>query len=92
MDKARYGALVVSCCLMLSVCTPNSLSAQTLSTTGQQSPSAALPQTLEPVVVTGRADDLTGVAESASEGRVARHKSKPVPFFDPEKCWKSCLA
>jgi len=32
MDNARYGALVVSCCLMLSVCILSPLSAQTLST------------------------------------------------------------
>jgi len=47
MDNARYGALVVSCCLMLNVCILSPLSAQIRSTTGQQSPSAALPQTLD---------------------------------------------
>jgi hypothetical protein len=83
MDNARYGALVVSCCLMLSVCTLSPLRAQTLSTPGQQSPSAALPQTLEPVVVTGRADDLTGIAESASEGRVGQVQLETRPFLRP---------
>src|SRR5690349_17165319 len=83
MANARYGALVVSCCLMLSVCTLRPLSAQTLSTPGQQPPSAALPQTLEPVVVTGRADDLTGIAESASEGRVGQVQLETRPFLRP---------
>jgi hypothetical protein len=83
MDNARYGALVVSCCLMLSVCTLSPLRAQTLSTPGQQSPSASLPQTLEPVVVTGRADDLTGIAESASEGRVGQVQLETRPFLRP---------
>src|SRR6266446_945966 len=67
MDSARYGVMVVSLCLVSGFCVPMPLGAQTLSTTAQRPPSAESPQTLEPVVVTGRADDLTGIAGKANQ-------------------------
>ena len=62
---------------------PTPLGAQTLSTTAQRPPSATIPQTLEPLVVTGRADDLTGIAESASEGRVGQAQIQTRPSLRP---------
>src|ERR671937_2013659 len=46
-------------------------------------PSTEAPQTLEPVVVTGRAEDLTGIAGSASEGRVGQAEFETRPFLRP---------
>ena len=83
MDSARYGVMVVSLCLVSGFCVPTPLGAQTLSTTAQRSPSAESPQTLEPVVVTGRADDLTGIAGSASEGRVGQAQLETRPLLRP---------
>ena len=83
MDSARYGVIVGSLCLVIGFCVPTPLGAQTLSTTAQRPPSAESPQTLEPLVVTGRADDLTGIAESASEGRVGQAQLQTRPFLRP---------
>ena len=83
MDSARYSVIVGSLCLVIGFCVPTLLVAQTLSTTAQRPPSAALPQTLEPLVVTGRADDLTGIAGSASEGRVGQTQLETRPFLRP---------
>ena len=83
MDSARYGVMVVSLCLVSGFCVPTPLGAQTLSTTAQRAPSAESPQTLEPVVVTGRADDLTGIAGSASEGRVGQAQLETRPLLRP---------
>jgi len=46
-------------------------------------PAAEAPQTLEPLVVTGRADDLLGIAGSASEGRVGQTQFATRPFLRP---------
>jgi hypothetical protein len=51
----------------------------------QGQPAAEPPQTLEPVVVTGRADDLTGLAESASEGRVGQAQLQTRPLLRPSE-------
>ena len=86
MDVTRYGVIIVSCCLLLSVYAPRWLGAQTLSTTAPTAPeplTADFPMTLEPVVVTGRAADLTGIAESASEGRVGQAQLETRPFLRP---------
>ncbi|HSX78528.1 MAG TPA: hypothetical protein VLQ80_08170, partial [Candidatus Saccharimonadia bacterium] len=83
MDSARYGVMVVSLCLVSGFCVPTPLGAQTLSTTAQRAPSAESPETLEPVVVTGRADDLTGIAGSASEGRVGQAQLETRPLLRP---------
>jgi len=72
MDIVKFVVMVGSFCLVLGSYAPEALRAQTPSPTTQGQPSAGTPQTLEPVVVTGRADDLTGIAESASEGRVGQ--------------------
>src|SRR6266478_9679626 len=58
---------------------PTLLWAQTLA---QQVP-APPSLTLEPVVVTGRADDLTGIAGSASEGRVGQAQLETRPVLRP---------
>jgi len=69
----------VSVCLACIWGTPTLLWAQTLA---QQVP-APPSLTLEPVVVTGRADDLTGIAGSASEGRVGQAQFETRPVLRP---------
>ena len=69
----------VSVCLACIWGTPTLLWAQTLA---QQVP-APPSLTLEPVVVTGRADDLTGIAGSASEGRVGQAQLETRPVLRP---------
>ena len=83
MDITKFVMLVGSFCLVLGSYAPEALRAQAPSPTSQGQPSAGPPQTLEPVVVTGRADDLTGIAESASEGRVGQAQIEIRPFLRP---------
>ena len=83
MDITKFVMLVGSFCLVLGSYAPEALRAQAPSPTSQGQPSAGPPQTLEPVVVTGRADDLTGIAESASEGRVGQAQIETRPFLRP---------
>jgi hypothetical protein len=83
MDIARFAVLVGSFCLVLGAYAPGALRAQTLSPTTQGQQSAGTIETLEPVVVTGRADDLTGIAGSASEGRVGQAQFETRPFLRP---------
>ena len=83
MDIAKFVVMVGSFCLVLSSYGPAVLRAQTPSSTTQGQSSAGTTQTLEPVVVTGRADDLTGIAESASEGRVGQAQLETRPFLRP---------
>src|SRR5712692_5141277 len=83
MNIPRYGVMIVSFCLALGFCTPASRWAQTPSPTAQGQPSADTPQTLEPLVVTGRADDLVGIVGSASEGRVGQAQFETRPFLRP---------
>jgi len=83
MDIAQFVVMVGSFCLVLSSYGPAVLRAQTPSPTPQGQSSAGTTQTLEPVVVTGRADDLTGIAESASEGRVGQAQLETRPFLRP---------
>jgi outer membrane receptor protein involved in Fe transport len=83
MDITKFVVMVGSFCLVLGSYAPEALRAQTPSPTTQGQPSAGTPQTLEPVVVTGRADDLTGIAGSASEGRVGQAQFEIRPFLRP---------
>jgi TonB-dependent Receptor Plug Domain len=83
MDITKFVVMVGSFCLVLGPYAPEALRAQTPSPTTQRQPSAGTPQTLEPVVVTGRADDLTGIAGSASEGRVGQAQFEIRPFLRP---------
>jgi hypothetical protein len=55
MGIAKFVVMVGSFCLVLGSYAPEALMAQTPSPTTQGQPSAGTPQTLEPVVVTGRA-------------------------------------
>src|SRR5262245_21133939 len=82
MDIAKFVAMVGSFCLVLGSYA-GVLRAQTPSPTTQGQPSAGTTQTLEPVVVTGRADDLTGIAESASEGLVGQAQIETRPLLRP---------
>jgi hypothetical protein len=83
MDITKFVMLVGSFCLVLGSYAPEALRAQAPSPTTPGQPSAGPSQTLEPVVVTGRADDLTGIAESASEGRVGQAQLETRPFLRP---------
>ena len=83
MNIAKFVVMVGSFCLVFGSYAPKALRAQTPSPTTQRQQSAGTPQTLEPVVVTGRADDLTGIAESASEGRVGQAQFEIRPFLRP---------
>jgi hypothetical protein len=83
MDIARFVVMVGSFYLILGSYAPVALRAQTPSPTTQGQPSAGTTQTLEPIVVTGRADDLTGIAGSASEGRVGQAQLETRPFLRP---------
>src|SRR5712692_10416908 len=83
MDIARYGVMVVSFCLALGCCAPTPLGAQTPPPTAQGQSSADAIQTLEPLVVTGRADDLLGIVGSASEGRVGQAQLETRPLLRP---------
>ena len=83
MDIAKCVVMLGSLYLVLGSCVPEVLRAQTPSPTTREQPSAGTTQTLEPVVVTGRADDLTGIAESASEGRVGQAQLATRPFLRP---------
>jgi hypothetical protein len=83
MDIAKFVVMVGSFCLALSSYAPEALRAQTSSPTTQGQPSAGTTQTLAPVVVTGRADDLTGIAGAASEGRVGQAQLETRPFLRP---------
>jgi len=83
MDIAKFVMMVGSFCLVLGSYAPVALRAQTPSPTTQGQPSVGTAQTLEPVVVTGRADDLTGIAGSASEGRVGQIQLETRPFLRP---------
>ncbi len=67
---ARHTVTGVGLWITLGWGTPAPLGAQTPVQQVPTPPAAEAPQTLEPLVVTGRADDLLGVAGSASEGRV----------------------
>ena len=83
MDSARSVAMLVGFYLACGFCTPEPLRAQTPTTTVPEPPSAEAPQTLEPLVVTGRADDLVGIAGSASEGRVGQAEFHTRPSLRP---------
>ena len=80
---ARYAEMVLRCWLMFGLGMPTLLWPQTPAqqTPAESSPEA--PQTLEPVVVTGRADDLVGIAGSASEGRVGQAQLETRPLLRP---------
>src|SRR5215471_11944108 len=83
MDSARPVAMAVAFCLAFGFCTPGLLWAQPPAQQAPEQPSAEGPQTLEPLVVTGRADDLVGVAGSASEGRVGQAQFETRPLLRP---------
>src|SRR5262250_1574560 len=83
MDIAKFVVMLGSFCLVLGSYAPVALQAQTPSPTTQEQPSPSTTPTLEPVVVTGRADDLTGIAESASEGRVGQQQIETRPLLRP---------
>ena len=83
MDSARSVAMVVGFYLAFGFCTPGPLWPQTSPPTAQGQPSAEALQTLEPVVVTGRADDLVGIVGSASEGRVGQAQFETRPLLRP---------
>src|SRR5215475_13656594 len=83
MDIAKFVVMLGSFCLAFGSYAPMALQAQTPSPTTQGQPSTGTTQTLEPVVVTGRADDLTGIAESASEGRVGQQQIETRPLLRP---------
>src|SRR5712691_1954287 len=83
MDIVRYVVMVVSVCLAFDCYASCPLWAQTPPLTAQLQPSAETPQTLEPLVVTARADDLMGLAGSASEGRVGQVQFDTRPFLRP---------
>ena len=83
MDIVRYVVMVVSCCLASACRASRLLWAQTPPPTAQRQPSVETPQTLEPLVVTGRADDLVGIAGSASKGRVGQAQFETRPFIRP---------
>jgi hypothetical protein len=83
MDIARFAVMVGSFYLVLGSYAPVALRAQTPTSTTQGQSSAGTTETLEPVVVTGRADDLTGIAGSASEGRVGQAQFETRPFLRP---------
>ncbi len=80
---ARYAGMVLCCWVMLDLGMSTLLWAQTPAQQVPAEPSAEAPQTLEPVVVTGRADDLVGVAGSASEGRVGQAELQTRPLLRP---------
>src|SRR5437870_4853285 len=80
---ARYAGMVLCCWVMLSLGMSTLLWAQTPAQQVPAEPSAESPQTLAPVVVTGRADDLVGVAGSASEGRVGQAELETRPVLRP---------
>jgi outer membrane receptor for Fe3+-dicitrate len=81
MGIGRLVVMVGSFYLVFGSYAPVALQTQTPSSTTQGQPSAGTTQTLEPVVVTGRADDLTGIAGSASEGRVGQAQFETRPFL-----------
>jgi len=83
MDTARYGVMVMSFCFVFGCCAPGLLEAQILTPTAKEQPSTDTMQTLEPLVVTGRADDLVGIAGSASEGRVGQAQFATRPLLRP---------
>src|SRR4030095_1397790 len=83
MDLVKFVVMVGSFCLVLGSYAPEALRAQAPSPTTPGQPSAGPSQTLEPVVVTGRADDLPGIADSASEGRVVQAQLETRPFLRP---------
>src|SRR5262245_59715943 len=83
MNIAKFVVMVGSFCLVLGSYAPEALRALTPSLTTQGQPSAGASQILEPVVVTGRADDLTGIAGSASEGRVGQAQIETRPLLRP---------
>jgi hypothetical protein len=75
--------MVAGVYLALGFCTPGPLWAQTPPATAPEQPSADTVETLEPIVVTGRGDDLVGTADSASEGRVGQAQLETRPFLRP---------
>src|SRR5438874_12762588 len=83
MNIAKSVVIVGSFYLVLGAYAPEVLRAQTPPPTTQGQPSAGTTQTLEPVVVTGRADDLVGIAGAASEGRVGQDQLDTRPFLRP---------
>src|SRR5256712_11407591 len=80
---ARYAGMVLCCWVMLDLGMSTLLWAQTPAHQVPAEPSAEAPQTLEPLVVTGRADDLVGIAGSASEGRVGQEELQTRLFLRP---------
>jgi hypothetical protein len=83
MDIAKFGVMVGSFCLVFGSYAPEALRAQTPLPPTQGQPSVGSTQILEPVVVTGRADELVGIAGSASEGRVGQAQFETRPFLRP---------
>src|SRR5215470_12283506 len=83
MVMVRCAVMVISFCLAFDCCASRLLWTQTQPLTVQRQPAAEPPQTLEPLVVTGRADDLVGIAGSASEGRVGQAQFETRPFIRP---------
>ncbi|MGE3538160.1 MAG: TonB-dependent receptor [Candidatus Tectimicrobiota bacterium] len=82
-NYARYAAGLAGCGLLLTLIGAVPLRAQP----GAAPPPAGQGQesllVLEPMVITGRADDLIGVAGSASEGRVGQAEFKQRPLLRP---------
>lgn len=68
-----------TCVAMLGVC--SILQAQTTRAPQPAAPAQDTSQVLEPLVVTGRADDLIGIATSASEGRVGQAEFQHRPLL-----------
>ena len=83
MNITKFVVMVGSFYLVLGSYASETLRAQTPSPTTQGQLSAGTTQTLEPVVVTGRAEDLTGIAGAASEGRVGQAQFETRPFLRP---------
>lgn len=77
MSLARYTLMLMACiALAIPLWAPGLVRAQ-------EAFSSTILQSLEPIVVTGRADDLAGIAGSASEGRVGQEQLQARPFLRP---------
>src|SRR5437773_2737563 len=81
--SVRYAGMVLRCWVMLSLGMSTLLWAQAPAQQVPAEPSSEALQTLEPLVVTGRAEDLVGVAGSASEGRVGQAELQTRPLLRP---------
>lgn len=80
-NERRCAVTLFGCVAFLAYGLSSTLWAQVPGKPQLAEPDQDVPQVLEPMVITGRADDLVGIAASASEGRVGQAEFQHRPLL-----------